>query len=73
MGAGSALLGRLLDQAPVRNLVAWVEKENRKGRRFYEKHGFHAVEEIEEEFMGFRTRTLRCLLVLETKQNRPEM
>ena len=40
-GLGHAMLAEALDQIGNQPVFLWAFKENRRARRFYEKHGFH--------------------------------
>ena len=40
-GLGYAMLAEALDQIGNQPVFLWAFKENRRARRFYEKHGFH--------------------------------
>lgn len=40
-GLGHAMLTAALDQIGEKNVFLWAFKENRRARRFYEKHGFY--------------------------------
>ena len=52
-GLGSALLAEALKQIGERMVFLWAFKENKRARRFYEKHGFHwNGEERVSEFDG---------------------
>lgn len=51
-GLGAAMLGSALSQMP-RPVTLWAFKENKRARRFYEKHGFVLTgEERTSEFDG---------------------
>ena len=39
-GLGTAMLTEALDQIGSRDVFLWAFKENKRARRFYEKHGF---------------------------------
>ena len=39
-GLGAAMLTEALDQIGSRDVFLWAFKENKRARRFYEKHGF---------------------------------
>lgn len=45
-------------------LVAYVNSENTIGKAFYERKGFLATEEIEEELFGFKERLIKMVLNL---------
>ncbi len=63
-GVGTALLNYLFDVCPdVEELSAWVEKKNRKGRTFYERHGFIVSGEEREDFYGINTTLLKYTLI----------
>lgn len=53
-GAGTALLEKLLDLFPGRNVSADVVNGNRKAEVFYERRGFAPREEMEATLMGER-------------------
>ena len=40
-GLGHAMLEEALKQIGERSVFLWAFKENKRARRFYEKHGFH--------------------------------
>lgn len=59
-GIGKRLLNQLInDVYPLRQMFAWVEKENGGGRSFYESMQFHVEEEIEDNFFGTVTHLLK--------------
>ncbi|CAM4048171.1 GNAT family N-acetyltransferase [Cohnella lubricantis] len=59
-GAGTLLFERYLTTlTSMQCLFAWVEKENRIGRDFYEKKGFAVAEEMLETMLGHSTLLLR--------------
>lgn len=49
-GLGAAMLTEALRQIGNRDVFLWAFKENKRARRFYEKHGFHwdSAERISE-------------------------
>ncbi len=51
-GAGTALLGKLLELFPGRDISADVVENNRKGEIFYERRGFAPRERLEAMLFG---------------------
>ena len=52
-GLGNAMLTEAIEQIGNRNIFLWAFKENKRARRFYEKHGFRwNGEERVSEFDG---------------------
>ena len=40
-GLGHAMMAQALEQGGAQPIFLWVFRENKRARRFYEKHGFH--------------------------------
>ena len=51
-GAGTALLGKLLELFPGQDISADVVQDNRKGEIFYERRGFAPRERLEATLFG---------------------
>ncbi len=62
IGIGSQLLTEGIKRLNTNTLSVVVEKENKKGRMFYEGKGFIPVKEFEEEFLGHRLNSLEMML-----------
>lgn len=59
-GIGKQLLKQLISAAyPLRQMFAWVEKENLGARAFYDAMHFQVEEESEENFFGTKTTLLK--------------
>lgn len=53
MGIGKEFIQRFTQVLkPINKLLAWVGKENHRGRAFYEKSGFKEIEEMIETIEG---------------------
>ncbi|SLJ96812.1 MULTISPECIES: GNAT family N-acetyltransferase [unclassified Paenibacillus] len=53
MGIGKEFIKRFIQiLKPINKMVAWVGKENHRGRTFYEKSGFKEIEEMIETIEG---------------------
>lgn len=62
-GVGTTLLNQLFESLKdFSQLSAWVEKDNPIGRRFYERHGFQAVEEKDDEILGHKTQLMKYVV-----------
>nr|WP_281183675.1 N-acetyltransferase [Bacillus marinisedimentorum] len=62
VGIGSRMLTEGIKRLNANTLSVVVEKENKKGRMFYEGKGFIPVKEFEEEFLGYRLNSLEMML-----------
>jgi diamine N-acetyltransferase len=53
-GVGKSMLNYLLHSVnEIKSLYAWVAKENKIGKKFYESSGFKMVNQKTDEFYGF--------------------
>ncbi|SMO88437.1 GNAT family N-acetyltransferase [Melghirimyces algeriensis] len=53
LGIGKQLLTTLFNAQPhIHQVFAWVEKENHRGRQFYQAMNFLPVEQMEDDFFG---------------------
>lgn len=68
MGIGNAFLDEFSNiLKPIKKLIAWVGKENRIGRSFYDKKGFSVVEEKIETREGHSTTLIKYELEITNK------
>ncbi len=59
-GIGTSLLAKGIELIGVKQVIVYVEKDNKKGMNFYHAKGFEFVSEKEEEFGGHLLQTV-CL------------
>lgn len=61
-GLGTSLLeSGIAELTEVRRIYLTVERENERGRRFYERRGFSTVDEFEEDFGGHTLNSVRMM------------
>ncbi|MCM3088811.1 Ribosomal protein S18 acetylase RimI [Bhargavaea ginsengi] len=61
-GLGTSLLeSGIAELKDAERLYLTVERDNEKGRRFYERHGFSIADEFEEEFGGHTLSSIRMM------------
>lgn len=67
-GLGTSLVEKGVEalQSKGHNLYVYVESVNLTARSFYEKLGFHLLEEFDEYFEGYPTTTAQYVLPLKT-------
>lgn len=67
-GYGTSLVGKGIEELQKRglHLYVYVESLNLAARAFYEKLGFHLLEEFDEYFEGYPTTTAQYVLPLKT-------
>ncbi|OLS36671.1 hypothetical protein BTR22_11650 [Alkalihalophilus pseudofirmus] len=62
-GLGQLLVNKIIDIAKAAHkphLYVYVEKENEDARAFYEREGFHTIDEIEDSALGVKSTLVKC-------------